>query len=191
MTDLNANIEPASPRKRRWIRFSLKTLLILMTVLAVWLGLYVKSLRDRKAAVLDIKRLNGVFGVRFSEPEWLRHLVGDEEYFYDPVGVHFNSGDRPTDDDLAAVMKHLQRFRQLRHLTLAGTGITDASLSHLCALKNKLEMLDLSETKISDAGLPHLRCLTALKTLRLQNTATSLQGMATLQQALPNCTIDF
>ena len=98
-------------RGRRWFRFSLRTLLVLMTALAVWLGLYAKSLRDRKAAVVLIEQLNGALGVKLAGPAWLWRLVGDERYFFDPAGVHFNAGERPTDDDLRMVMKHLVRFK--------------------------------------------------------------------------------
>jgi len=35
--------------KRRWFRFSLRTLFVVVTVFAVWLGLEVKFVRDRQA----------------------------------------------------------------------------------------------------------------------------------------------
>jgi hypothetical protein len=162
-----------------------------MTALAVWLGLYAKSLRDRKAAVVLIEQLNGALGVKLAGPAWLRRLVGDERYFFDPAGVHFNAGERPTDDDLRMVMKHLVRFKRLRDLTLAGTGVTDAGLGYLCQLSSRLKMLDISDTKVTDAGLRRLQCLHALTTLRVHNTAVTESGVEALQHALPSCTIDF
>jgi hypothetical protein len=38
-------------RYRRWLRFSLRTLFVLMTVFCVWLGVQVKWVRDRHEAI--------------------------------------------------------------------------------------------------------------------------------------------
>ena len=39
------------PTPRRWFRFSLRTLFVLLTVFGVWLGVQVKWIRDRHAAL--------------------------------------------------------------------------------------------------------------------------------------------
>jgi hypothetical protein len=50
-----------------------------------------------------------------------------------------------------------------------------------------LEALYLGYTPISDAGLAHLRGLTKLKTLGLQRTKVTDEGVDQLQEALPDC----
>ncbi len=57
-------------------------------------------------------------------------------------------------------------MKNLRHLTLIGTLVTDDSLKYLRDL-TKLEELDLYGVKITDDGVEHLRKLTALRKLNL------------------------
>lgn len=40
-----------SEKPRRWFRYSLRTFFVLLTVFAVWLGVQVKWIRDRHAAL--------------------------------------------------------------------------------------------------------------------------------------------
>jgi hypothetical protein len=174
--------------KRRWFRFSLKTLLVMMTVLAVWLGLYAKKFRDRKEAVAAIETLDGAMGIKYLGPEWLRKLINDEKYFWDPAGVHFN--EPLTDGDLDHVVGYLTHFQRLRDLTLQGSTITDNGLALLLPLREKLVWLDISNTPISDAAISDLKRFSGLRTLRLQNTRITPAGIAELQESLPNCKID-
>jgi hypothetical protein len=160
-----------------------------MTVIAVTLGLYVKSLRDRRAAIVAIEQLGGAMGIKYSGPAWLRALVGDEKYFWDPAGVHFNTDHRIADDELPQVVNYLKGFNRLWELTLAGSQVTDAGLAQLRPLSNKLRQLNLSDTAVSDAGLVQLECLTSLKDLDLRNTPVTDAGVAELQKVLPNCRI--
>jgi hypothetical protein len=50
-------------------------------------------------------------------------------------------------------------------------------------------MADLGHTQIGDDGLKHLSGLTELKSLSLNGTQVTDQGIKKLQQALPNCNI--
>src|SRR4051812_28288853 len=72
----------------RWLRFSLRTLMLLTLVIAVALGVIMKRLRDRKAAYLAIESAGGTMAVRITGPEWLLALIDDEQCFYDPVHVN-------------------------------------------------------------------------------------------------------
>lgn len=180
---------PRSRRARRWLSFSLRSLLLVMTVAAIGLGLYVKSLRDRKAAVTAIEKLNGVMGVKYTGPAWLRKLVGDDKYFYDPAGVHFNTQPNLTDDQLRQVVRHLEGFDRLRDLTLAGSDVTDAGLAHLGPLAGKLQHLDVSNTSITDGGLMHLQTITSLKVLRITNTSITDAAATKFQKVLPECKV--
>ncbi|MBI3465845.1 MAG: hypothetical protein HY000_22740 [Planctomycetes bacterium] len=69
---------------------------------------------------------------------------------------------RPTTTDLLA--QNLAELKQVKRLSLAGSGLSDAGIKHLAGLTN-LESLDLRRTKASAAGI------------------------AELQHALPNCQI--
>ena len=49
---------PSKPR-RRWFQFSLRTLMVLVTVLCVWLGLVSERARKQREAVAAIEALGG------------------------------------------------------------------------------------------------------------------------------------
>jgi hypothetical protein len=91
---------PATTRPaRRWLRFSLRSLLILMTAMAVWLGFTMKRLRDQEQAVARIQELGGTVTYHYQldengnwisdaqppGPRWLRAILGPH------WGVHFMS----------------------------------------------------------------------------------------------------
>jgi hypothetical protein len=71
-----------------------------------------------------------------------------------------------TDDD----MKHLRRFKRLRHLAISGTLVTDVGLHELVALEDGLESLALGSLDISDDGLKELGKLPCLRYLVMGNS---------------------
>src|SRR5262245_13757191 len=97
---------------RRYFHISLRTLLVLMAVFAVWLGYVSNQARQQRAIVKRLRELDARFeydyqreaqraGKAAAHPPgwaWLRALVGDE-YFQDVIGVHAN-GAKVTDTDL-------------------------------------------------------------------------------------------
>ncbi len=164
-------------RKRRWFQFSLRTLLVLVAVVAVWLALTVHSARKQREAVAAIEALGGHVVYEHERirrfpglvqgspqeppgpgPEWLRELVG-EEYFVTVVGVFLHE-----------------------------TQITDSGLEHLKGLTS-LQELQLDSTKVTDTGLEHLKSLKSLHYLHLDSTNVTDEGVKKLQKALPNCEI--
>ncbi len=115
---------------RRWFQYSLRSFLILLTALAVWLGFVVNRAREQREAVKEIEAVGGnvIYDWELSYlpaaspidldpdaispgPGWLRRLVGDE--FFQDVGVVFLAG--PEASALSAI-PHLQRLRALRIL---------------------------------------------------------------------------
>lgn len=199
-----------NPKSRhRWFRFSLRTLLLLVTVcsgLFGWLGMHVRHTREQWNAVRRIERLRCVVCYESKSPKWLLDLIGIDlfadvtsvytfgENFFDVDFAQIRGfthvklltlGDaRITDDGLA----NLERLTELRYLSLDGTQISDAGLAHLEQL-TKLRHLNLSNTQITDAGLVHLRGLTRLKDLDLRDTQVTDTGCDELQTALPNLQI--
>ncbi len=65
---------------RRWLRFSLRTLFVVVTVLACWLGWQLFVIRDRQAVKAHIEERGGlvvadngiVDGYQFGDVEWIR-----------------------------------------------------------------------------------------------------------------------
>lgn len=172
----------AGKRKRRWLQFSLRTLLVAMAVFAVWLGFKSARARRQRAAVDRILELGGIVmydyeyeeGAKPPAPDWLRQLLGDE-YFLTVEGVALGTR-HLTDDD----MEHFEALTELRVLRLPEGRMTDAGLAKLKGL-TRLTDLELSCTPITDQGLAHLSGLVNLKHLRLQDTEVKDEGLAHLK----------
>jgi hypothetical protein len=196
--------------KLRWFQYSLRTVLIIVTLCAIpcsWLALKMRQAKRQREAVAAIEKLGG--GVLLSEPsgpKWLRSLVG-EDFSQSVESVQLDNT-QATDSGL----EHLKGFSQLKFLSLYGTEVTDAGLEHLKGL-SQLQELDLRETNVTDSGLAHLKGLSQLKSLYLigtkvtdaglehlkdlsqlkslyLSTKVTPAGVRRIKQALPNCTID-
>lgn len=192
--------------KRRWLRFSLRTLLVFVVVLSVpltWFAWRLEKARRQREAVEAILGLGGVVaydyqvdesgewieGAEPTAPEWLRKLLGDD-FFCDVLCVDVFPAPKFGDDEA----RHLKGLTELEHLYLFSQ-ISDSGLAHLEGL-TKLKTLSLNGTQISDSGLAHLEGLTRLETLYLHGSLFTLddmqvtgEGIQELQQALPNCRV--
>ncbi len=70
---------------RRWLTFSLRGLLVVLTVVCLWLGRQVERARKQREAVDAIQAVGGTIEydwLRRGEPRrgpvWLQRLIGDE-----------------------------------------------------------------------------------------------------------------
>jgi hypothetical protein len=169
---------PALRPPGRWLRFSLRTLFLLTLVFAVVLGVQMKRLRDRKAAVVAIQAAGGTMGVRYTGPKWLRGLINDEQCFWDPVRVSLGpiaqqrGKDEPRLDDasLARLGGVLKSFGRLEILDIRKSAITDHSAELLGALTG-IRHLRLSDTQITNRTMRHVGRLGQLESLELYGTA--------------------
>ena len=167
-----------SKSKRRWLQFSLRTLLAAVLVVAVLMAVWRVHAQKQLYVLALVQRLGGDVTYSYQRkglssppgPEWLRKLMGDE-YFLTVDGVAIGS-QYLTDDDLT-VFQDLTRLRVLR---LSNGQLTDRGLEKLTNLSN-LTDLDLNFTLISDAGMPHLSRLTNLKELSLKSTNVTDAGL--------------
>ena len=192
MTLSTPQLDTPRPR-RRWFRYSLRTLLLMIVAISVALGWFtarMKAAKRQQAAVATIVSLSGV--VVFDDqpddltaaptpspvPGWLRNLLGDDFFRTAVHVIAFND----------ATMEAVQELPEIRRLDFVGGPATDAGLVHARRL-SRLETLNLSDTQITDAGLEQLTGLTRLRKLCLRGTAVTDEGVGRLQQALPHCEI--
>ncbi len=200
---------PSPPkRRRRWLRFSLRTLLILVTIFGIWIG-WKMYLRREQQRVLDAVHARGgtttqllpdlSFLSRVQAP-WTQNNVvslanlkltddelkdiGTMPYL---VGLHL-ADNQITDRGLA----HLQNQTDLRVLDLTNNpAITDAGLAELKDL-TELESLTLRKnSRITDAGLVHLENMQKLDLLILFGTSVTPEGVSRLQKKLTKTRIGF
>ncbi len=174
-------------RRKLALRFSLRSLLVVVTLLAIWIGIQTTKAKRTRIALDRIAALGG--NVRFAHqydasgtfdgsakpngPRWLRNLLGGE--YFDRV-VYINLADSEvTDDDLSAIAT----LGDVKTFWLARTSITDQGAKHLAKMKN-LESLFLAGTAIGDEGLRHLRSLSKITGITLNDTRITDQGLAQL-----------
>ncbi len=202
--DYNAYMTETSkqPRRRRWwLRFRLRTFLIILTILCVWLGWFLYRVEQQRSSVHWIEQQGGFvyYGyesrIRFPDdfdylslspssvfvreppvPDWLLHIL-DIHYFSDVVGVDLV-------DTQVSDLKPIAGLRNLETLQISDTQVSD--VSPLAGLTN-LKWLLLDGTQVSD--VTPLATLKNLQWLLLSNQQVCDEEIEKLQLALPNCDI--
>ena len=200
---------PVSPPKpHRLLRFSLRTLLLLTAVIAVWLGIQSNSVtKQRELEQFVLERGGSVTHT---------HRCGDwRQYWLDKLGKQYAFSitsvaiEKPLNED--EIRYVAERFRccphyfdlrlkvseisvdgllplgslkQLGQLHLSGRSVTDASITPLCSL-SELHVLGLSNTSITDDAIQKIVELQSLGDLRLDGTNVTEAGIRQLKR-LPN-----
>ncbi|MEX2561424.1 MAG: hypothetical protein WD403_15985, partial [Pirellulales bacterium] len=159
--------------RRRWLQFSLRWLLVIVTLSGIGLGLVVRRAERQRKAVAEVRATGGTVSytfVRGDSQDWLCRLLG-VDYFAEVTRATL--ADSATD----ATVAHLSGLTSLGDLSLHGTRVTDAGLAHVSGLTG-LQVLDLGGTRVSNAGLAHLSGLTGLQVLYLGGTQVTDAGLA-------------
>jgi hypothetical protein len=189
--------------KRRWLQFRLKTIFVLVVIVAVpcmWLKSKMERKHKERAAVAEIKRLGGhvYYDWQIPDPDeeppgpvWLRKLFGDDYFssvwYVEILRTQFDDGwlvHQVNDEWLV----HLEPLSDLTAVCIPNAKITDTGVQYLTRFK-KISFMNLTRTKMTDAGLAHCNRLTGLKDLHVYETGVTAAGIADLQAALPKCKI--
>lgn len=189
-------------QKLRWYQFSLRSLLIFVTLIAVlcsWFAVQMQHAeRQREAVEVIRKKRLGVwynYHGRVLEtslnskaeppgPAWLYKLLGVDLFYH--VEYVFLRGEEVTNEDL----EYFKELNQVAELDLGETRITDEGLEQIKGLKH-LKILFLNNTKITDAGLKHLEGLHELRRLDVPGTRVTQAGIDQLKKSLPNVEIEL
>jgi hypothetical protein len=183
------------PKRRRWFRYSLRTFLIVVTAICIWLGLQVNAARRQKEVVAAIDTGGGLVYFDYEMtlgtnsrsvvdpkasppgPVWLREFLG-EDYFRTAKGVSLGLPIRES------CFAQVARLPELELLASFNTQIIDsASGTKRSVQDSDLAIIDgltrlrylafhdwKGESRITDAGLIHIQNLTDLENLELTNT---------------------
>lgn len=189
--------------RRRLFQFSIRTLLIVMTLtaigLAFWTGVY-QRVRDQKTANARVLDLGGKTKFRQTRRvwPWVQKLVGDD-FFQEIIAIDLDKT-LVTDADLEL----LGKLRGMRSLSLKGFSLSDpertlaynpnllpsqissAGIRRLGNLE-RLKLLNMSWTKIDDGVVPTLCQMRSLQEVDLSYTAVSGAGLLRLREELPAC----
>lgn len=161
-------------RRRRWFQFSLRTLLILLTVSAVWLGYFVERARTQREVVKALRGKGRMYyrhwltGQRIEtlrslpEPDWLRRLVGNE-YFFRPHYVVV--------DAAGPILDRLREIDSIQAITVADGGpITSEHVGAIAGIRSltkvnlgqmvQFPLLSFDGSTLDRlADLPHLKAI--------------------------------
>ena len=181
-------VAPGSPSaKPRWLRFSLRTLLIVVvgaSVLLGWLGIAlirpqqehpgITRLRSLDAKLLPIPGL--VFGETELSESRLHLEVGDDPLARLP-GVSL--GKKGLNDHDLRLLSDCSGLRSL--VIKDGPGVTDNGLKHLTAA-SKLCYVSLFNTQLTGGGLSRLPARNSIQLLRLEGPAVTDGSLANLDK---------
>ncbi len=169
----------ASRKSRRWLQFSLASLLVLVTIVGLVLAPIVNRVQQQSRLVASIEALGGqvTFDEAETPPSLLRGWLNDD-YFRTVRGVSLRSC--AANDPLLAEMAELRSLAtSLEHLDLCDSEITDAALPHLAQFR-RLKALDIGFNPITSGGLQQLAPLDELVYLGLDVTEVTDDGLAAL-----------
>ena len=179
--------QPALNFQQKWLRLSVRGLIVFVLASGAGLGWIVRSARIQRDAVVAITKNGGNYSYDWEwrdgksipggiplAPQWLVERIGID-YFGHVTRVTLF----PVAND--EVLVNVGRLNQLQELNLYRSAVSDAGLSHLNGL-TQLTRLYLGKTAVSDAGLAHLGVLGNLHELHLDSTNVSDAGLAQLKR---------
>ena len=190
--------EPKPKPRRRWYQYSLRTLLIFVTLVGCgfgWLGSKVREARQQEAVLALIWNNGGSVFYDYQwdpqgkqllpnatppGPAWLHALLGDD-CFRHVSGVFFDPYNNTTQSTVSdADLEQYKVLSRLEFLTIGGPEVTDRGLAHLSGM-TQLKGLALIYTKVTDAGLESLKGLTRLEQLGLSYMIVTDAGLESLK----------
>jgi internalin A len=164
---------------RRGLQFSLRSSLVVFTIVAVmlaWLAYERSQVQAKRNAIEAITALNGF--IRYDDkntnrPKWIRYVLGD-----DMPGevVEIGLGGMEATTEHFAPLKN---FPRLESLSLMFVKI-DASVVRFDGL-SELQSLAISADELSDEALGHLAKLPHLRSLEIQGGHVTGSGLAHLE----------
>jgi hypothetical protein len=202
------------------LRWTIRTLLILFTVLGLflaWIGRTIRAVQHRAAlaTALEGESVPDLWpnwsSIRTSdfEPNWIAIALGDWSSV-DLTDIDISYRQNVNDELLeqAAVFRNLEdvsvngqavtdrsfaAFRgmsELKTVTIEACDISDATLEHLATLP-KLEDLTLRGVSVTDKGLAQLGKLPKLTSLTVEFTLITPTAIKDFQDARPECVVGF
>ena len=175
---------------RRWLRFSVRSLMIVVLISGCALGWIIHRARAQRTAVAAVRKVGGFasydceFGPGRASPV---ALSGWKKMIADSVGIDFvdnvvfvqimEIGSEPS---RRTALARLGDFEKVEGLNLAGASVTDDVLARLKGM-NRLQWIMLSDTGMTDAGLVHLQGLTSLQSIYINGCDITDSGLGNLK----------
>ena len=185
MTDQS---KPVSRPWRRFLRFSVRRMVVVVLLIGVllgWIARVVRTAQAQRDAVTAIQKSGGsvcydwewrnqaqIEGGKPWAPELLVDVFGADYFGHVTVVYLLDASDRE--------LLQLESLVQIQWLVIVDPHITDASLVHLKPL-TRLRSLTLRGEKVTDAEIDQLKGLTNLEWLDLGDTQVTDAGLSDLE----------
>jgi Leucine Rich repeat len=174
-------LKPVDPPRRR-IRFSLRSLFVVVSLLCGWMGYLYSSAKRQERAVASIEQAAGHVEYDWWRdadgsprqqptprgPAWLRSLLGPH-YFDTVVGVDIShTSVQGSPSQFATFKTPLLQLPKLRRLHIFRLELSDADYAAISQLQG-LEELSLAKMELSAAGAAQIASLANLRELNLSD----------------------
>ncbi len=174
---------------KRWLRFSLRSLIVLFLLAGVAFAAFHYRLRNAERQAATVARLKQFGGyIRYVDHQqvvsarqeanlltaWLTAQLG-LDFFHDVETVCIGRRGEISDDDLESICY----LRNIRSVRLGRTAVTDDGLQPMTRL-SQLRRFSISSPHITDQGMDHLSRLHQLETLTLVDVGLTDSGLAKL-----------
>ena len=184
MGDPMASMNEQSPKSgRRWLRFSLRSLMLLVAIVSIplgWMAWQVNRVRNQRLIVAELSSVGGqvIYSYRSQQmrpqeppgPKWLRSLLGDD-IFSDVKEVDIRH-DHVTEQTLARIAT----LHAVHTLHMESGQISDNGLAHLAKMST-LQQVVLQSRGFSDASLAQLTKSKGLKALTVYSPKLTDVGL--------------
>ena len=181
---------------KRFLQFRLRTFLVIVTLLAIWMGVHQRRTIAQRNAVAAITEygvwvrydhqvVDGMFQDRPSPvPEWLTKQLGID-FFHDVVEINLvyseDSGKRADNDRTTEAPLHvLSGTPRVRKLYTSDGQTTDENIRHVSQLANLETFFVWDATSLTDAGVVHLSDLDELTVIHISKSSISDKSLEVL-----------
>lgn len=192
------------PRQRwnlRWLRFSLRSLLLVVTIVAIFLSMRVNQAEKQRKAIVAVKQLGGWvhYGFEFRDgdgmyqagsrswvPQWILDRTG-VDLFHNVVEVNMvynNEGPKRLNNYETSdqVSHHLTSFHRLKRLLLNDTQASDSLLRVVGRLKYLEEIYMWNAATVTDRGAAFLRYPPKLRSIHLSHSQITDESLRVFGQ---------
>jgi Leucine Rich repeat len=172
---------------RRWLRFSLRSLLAATTVFCIWLGFKVNVAREQRQIVKMVQELGGTVWYDYEfdsagnhlnpppEAGWLANLLG-VDFLHNVLAIRILNEDYQRPKNYSDLMSRLRHLPNLDHLVLTGGTVRDDDFQYLASLQ-WLEYVGLIQNEITGEGIRYLKDSGQLKRLLISSNPIGDVGL--------------
>jgi Leucine-rich repeat (LRR) protein len=184
MSAMNTSLPP----HRRRFQFSLRSLLLLLTLCAVLPCWKFNRVWNQRMVVAEIQRRCPLATIEYDYqdrrlgtppsppgPAWARSVLGDDFF----TNVTELTIAQPGLDD--ALLRQIAKLSGVKTLDTNSNQVTDAGLAHVASMRN-LETFSFVSENVTDAGLAHLQSLKRIKHLSFTGPKITDMGLQRISE---------